>query len=87
MRYPTPLFPIIVAKMIGGGGGGSGLTQAQFESIAALFRLAVYDGDPSEAYAAFVAAFSNFDIYQNGSVLTINGGVSVSQVSDTLTLS
>lgn len=70
------------------GTGGSGLTQAQFESIAALFRLAVYDSDPSEAYATFVAAFSpQYDIYQNGSVLTINGGVSASQVSNVLTLS
>lgn len=76
---------IIAAKLAESGGGG--LTQTQFESVAALFRLAAYDGDPSDAYAAFVAAFSQYDVYQNGSVLTINGGVSVSQVSDTLTLS
>lgn len=64
--------------------GGSGLTGTQIAAIAELFRIAWYAEESSEAYAAFLAAFP---IYQDGSVLTIIGGVTASLSGTALTLS
>lgn len=64
--------------------GGSGLTGTQIAAISALFQLAVYTEDPSDAFDAFIAAFP---IYQDGSALTIIGGVTASLSGSALTLS
>ena len=65
------------------GGGGTGITGEQISAIIGLFQIAAYSSDPTSAYAALLAAFP---IFQDGSTLTVNGGVTAAQEGSVLTL-
>ena len=67
---------------------GGGLTNDQRNALLNLFRLvSFFDEDPTDAFAAFEAAFPLDPIEKDGSVLTIIGGVTASQDGTELTLS
>ena len=64
-------------------GGGAGLTGTQINAIIALFENAYYESDPTTLLSNLKDAFS---IYQDDDILTVRGGVAVTQSTDTLTL-